>query len=211
MTQSPPRPVAVARLACLAAAVAAFVYIWLAVIELNHLAAGRVSVARELHPFYVYPIADGVRDFTVSAIVLCGVVFVTLLPFSLFTAYARPWTRIVVLLLCLAIVTVAVIITSADGGTLKLGNVIEPGPVNAEEAVRFSRALVAPWFPWTHYAIIAILLAASAATVVALFLSESAEYFRRHQEIPADDPRIWSVSQVRRTESELDRDNESLD
>jgi hypothetical protein len=200
--------VRIARWACALTATPAFVYIWLGIVQLNHLAEGRVAVGNEVGPRAILGVSEALHDFTLLTIVLCAFVSLTIGLFALFVGRAGDRTRIGMIAISLAVVTVALLVIAADGSTLVLGNVIEPaGQIDEEEAKRFSAALVAGWFPVLHYVTVAALLFGSAAAVITLAHSDSREYFRRHRQSAAD-PRIWSVSQVResRDERESDRD-----
>jgi hypothetical protein len=200
-----PGVVRVARWACAFAAIPAFAYIWLGIVQLNHLAEGRVAVGNEIGPRAILGIADALRDFTMLTIVLCAFVSVTTGLFALFIGRAGDRTRMAMIAISLAVVTFALLVMAADGSTLVLGNVIEPaGQIDEEEAKRFSAALVVGWFPVLHYLTVAALLFGSAAAVVTLMHADSREYFRRHQQ-SASDPRVWSVSRIRESRDEKER------
>jgi hypothetical protein len=200
-----PGVVRIARWACTLAAIPAFIYIWLGIVQLDHLAEGRVTVGNEIGPRAILGIADALHDFTVLTIVLCALVSVTTGPFALFIGRAGDRTRIGMIAISLAVATFALLVIAADGSTLVLGNVIEPaGQIDEEEAKRFSSALVTGWFPALHYVTVAALLCGSAAAVITLAHSDSREYFRRHRQ-SATDPRVWSVSQVREARDEQER------
>ena len=191
-----------ARWACAVAAIPAVVYIGLGIVQLNHLAEGRVAVGNEIGPRAILGIADALHDFTVLTIVLCAFVSVTTGLFALFIGRVGDRIRIAMIAISLAVVAFALLVVAADGSTLVLGNVIEPaGQIDEEEARRFSAALVTGWFPALHYLTVAALLFGSAAAVITLMHSDSREYFRRHKQ-SASDPRGWSVSRIRESRDE---------
>jgi hypothetical protein len=197
-----PGVVRIARWACALAAVPAFAYIWLGLVQLDHLAAGRIAVGNEIGPPAIVGIADALHDFTVLTIVLCAFVTATAGLFAVFIGRAGDSARIGMIVVSLAIVTFGLLVMAADGGTLVTGNVIQPaGQIDEEEARRFSAAMVAGWFPALHYVTVAALLFGSAMTVITLAHSDSRDYFRRHRE-SATDPRVWSVSRVRESRQE---------
>jgi hypothetical protein len=197
-----PGVVRIARWACALAAIPAFAYTWLGLVQLNHLAEGRVAVGNEVGPRAILGVADALHDFTVLTIVLCAFVSLTIGLFALFIGRAGDRTRIGMIAISLAVITFALLVMAADGSTLVLGNVIEPaGQIDEEEASRFSAALVTGWFPALHYLTVAALLVGSAAAVITLMHSDSREYFRRRNQ-SASDPRVWSVSRLRRLRDE---------
>jgi hypothetical protein len=194
--------VRIAHWACALAAIPAFVYIWLGIVQLNHLAEGRVAVGNEIGPLAILGIADALHDFTVLTIALCAFVSVTTGLFALFIGRVGDRTRISMIAISVAVVAFALLVVAADGSTLVLGNVIEPaGQIDEEEAKRFSAALVVGWFPVLHYLTVAALMIGSAAAVITLAHSDSREYFRRRRQ-SASDPRVWSVSQIRESRDE---------
>jgi hypothetical protein len=124
--------------------------------------------------------ASGVRDVIVYATGLALVATVTMLPFAVLARQARPWARTAMIATCTALIMLVVILVGADAATLQAG------------AVR-----VAAWFLALHYVTAGFILVAAIGGLVGLTDPNTAEYFRRRQRTAADDPRLWSVSQLR--------------
>jgi hypothetical protein len=200
-----PGVVRIARWACAATALPAFAYIWLGIVQLNHLAAGRVAVGNEIGPLAILGTADALHDFTALTIALCAFVSLTTGLFAVFIGLVGDRIRIGMIVISLAVAAIGLLVMAADSSTLVLGNVIEPaGQIDEAEAERFSAALVTWWFPALHYVTVAALLFGSATTVVALAHSDSREHLRRHRR-SATDPRVWSVDQIREARDEKER------
>jgi hypothetical protein len=167
-----PRPVAFIRRLFVLGGVLGAVYVGLALIELDHIAASRA--------------ANGIRDLIVYTMGLAVVVAVTMLPFALLVRRARPWWRTAMIATCVALIMLSMALVSVDAAALPTGDVL-----------RLSSPVVTAWFPWLHYVAAGSILVAGIGGVVGLAGADAGEYFRRHQRISADDPRLWSVSQLR--------------
>jgi hypothetical protein len=175
-----PRPVAFTRGLFVLVGVLSAVYLGLALIELDRLGAGRAT--------------NGIRDLIVYTMGLAVVVAVTMPSFALLVRRARPWSRMAMIATCTALIMLSVALVSVDAATLRTGDVLG-----------LNSPVVTAWFPLLHYVTAGFLLLAGVGGVVGLAGADAGEYFRRHLQISADDPRLWSVSQLRniqRTRSE---------
>jgi len=170
-----PRPVAVTRGLFAFGGVLGAVYVWLGLIELDHLAAGRVIASAQAGPGPIGPMTDAIRDFTIFTIGLALVATMTMLPFALLVRRAPPWARVAMIVSCVALIAMIVALVSADAATL---------PIDG-------------WFPVLHYVTAVLILAAAIGGLVGLTGSDAAEYFRRRQQVAANHPRLWSVSHLR--------------
>ena len=162
-----PRPLAFARGLFLLSGVLSAVYVGLALIQLDHLRNDRV--------------VNGVRDVLVYTVGLALVATVTMLSFAVLVRRARPWTRRAMIITCVALIALVAALVTVDAAILRTG----------------SSLLVTAWFPVAHYVTAGVLLVAAIGGLVGLIGSDAGAYFRRHQQVAADDRRLWSVSRLR--------------
>jgi hypothetical protein len=201
----PPRVVRLARRACALAALPALIYIGPGLIQLDHLAAGQAFVGEQIGPMAILGLANALRDFTVLAIVLCAFAVLTLGSFTVVFTRVGDRARIAAIASGVLVFVFALLTTAADGSTLLMGDVVLPeGQITEEASRRYSAAMVMPWFPVLHYVTVAALLVGGAAAVITLAHSDAREYFRRHRQLTAD-PRVWSISRLRRERTERHR------
>jgi hypothetical protein len=196
-----PRPVTLARKAFLVAGIGGLLYVILGIIQLRHLTAGLEVIGAEIELSPLDPLsimARGMASFIRYTVGLAVIVALTMLPFGLFIERARNWSRVVMIITCYVMIAGVLALLGSDAYTLQFGDVVSPvGTVDAPQAERFSALLVAPWFPPVHYVVEIVLLVAAIVGAITLSLSDSAEYFRRWDQVTELDPRVWSISQLK--------------
>jgi hypothetical protein len=153
-----PRPLALARRLFVVSGVLNAAYVLLALMELDHLAAGRVLTSVDV----------GLAVATTLA----------MLPFAILVRRARPWARNVMIATCVTLITVAVVVITADAAVLPAGP-------------------VAGWFLLLHHVTAGLTLAAAIGGVAGLIGADTGAYFRRHHHVAEVDPRLWPVSRLR--------------
>jgi hypothetical protein len=169
-----PRPVAFARRLFVLSGVLSAAYIGLAVTELDRLAAGRVIASPEGGAAGLTNPPGNIRDLTVYTIGLAVVTTATMLPFALLVRRAPPWARNSMIIICVTLITMAVVLITADATAIQNG-----------------------WLPVLHYATSGLTLAAAIGGVIGLSGADTGAYFRRHQQVAEGDPRLWPISRLR--------------
>ena len=125
-----------------------------------------------------YVSANG-RELTAYTTGLALVAMATMLPFAVLVRRARPWARSGMIVTCVILIALAVILIAADAAVTPAGN------------------LAAGWLAVLHYATSSVILVAAIGGVVGLIGADAGEYFRRHQQVAADDARLWPIAQLR--------------
>jgi hypothetical protein len=190
-----PKGMAAARLAFAVGGTLGLAYIVLGPLELNHLDAGYVAATHYVDLDDVYHVASNIREFTGFAIGASVLAAVTMLPFAALTARVRDRLRIAMIVVSIVVGLVALLVTMPDASTLITGTVFSVGgDVTADEAARASSLLVASWFQLVHYVTVFALMAAGVVGAAGLSTSNAREYVRRHNQVAADDPRIWTLA-----------------
>jgi hypothetical protein len=114
--------------------------------------------------------------------------------------WGRRWARILLWITGAILIISELILTGADSA-VNTGNYIRdidvPGGDPATVAM-INHMLLKPWFLPVHYLTEFITFACLVAACIYLALPSTSDYFRMVNNSDGSDPRVWSVSKVRR-------------
>jgi hypothetical protein len=181
--------VGIARTASGVVGVSALAYMFAAIVQLD-----RLTYGRPLDVFLreAFRSTDSRPEHLLVSTALCAVVVATVVPFGLLIARVGPRLRVATIVVCLGVLGALPLIMAVDMPTvLRDDNVFRGDP-------DFGRTLVTSWFPTIHYVALTAVLLGMIVLLVALANSDARDYFRRRHQVAEDDPRIWSVSRLRR-------------